>query len=554
MDFIFNAATGERLTSAAYPQLAVDTPGGKLQATVPVRIQYVSVSGNTGTPCAAPGGSTLKFALKPQEHFSDALFDVYTDAFTAPADPTQADAFYTATITIDSAALQALFPVAADGTSTGAVTLIGEVKNGSFPTQTFFFSVQNNVIKETEVLPNPAQGIQAYPVSSVVNQAVAEAALAPFAYRDYASECSAFIDGLLSGKIASAATYSLFTSADYAGGTSATRNAGVFTGGLDFSGFSFWNSTEGRLQGGVVLTSRHVLLAAHFSDPEMLPGSNPPTTVGSNPMTAGTTRLAFSPNDGSAPVSRLVTALNRIGTTDLLIATLDSDLPASVTPVAVLPGGLPSNFFAPGTAVLYGNADKEVHVAEIAEFPGGTLRAALAANRTFWTTSGGLGGSVAVVGDSGSPAYLVLGGRLVLWFLFHFSAGGGDLPGAHVAEINAVLSQAGNYALNVATVNVPPVPPGVGLLAAVNEWSQNAIFDGYATFTQQVYLGGTISAYNHAPPFSIDPNASAAQLSQLTLNAVASLPAAAPALAGRILFSGGHFYGCDGTAWKQLDN
>ena len=131
MDFLLSAITGQRLQSLTNPQPAQDTPGGKLMSEQPVRIQYArpGTSGTAYVLCAAPG-NTIKFGFKRPGHYADTVFDVYTDAFTAPTDPTAAGAYYTGTLLIDGDALRALFPVAADGTSPDFVPLMGEVLSG----------------------------------------------------------------------------------------------------------------------------------------------------------------------------------------------------------------------------------------------------------------------------------------------------------------------------------------------------------------------------------------------------------------------------------------
>ena len=190
MDFFFDAITGARLTSLVYPQFASDTPSAKLAGMdsngnavpIPLRIQY-GVQGASGTayvPCAAPGGLPIKFALKPQGHYDDTVFDVFTDTFTAPTDPTQPTAFYTGSILIDGVALRALFPVAADGTSPDSVTLIAEVSSDGIPTRTFFFAVLNNIIKGTESPAISTPG-QTYPQPQIINALIAGLTPTPLA-------------------------------------------------------------------------------------------------------------------------------------------------------------------------------------------------------------------------------------------------------------------------------------------------------------------------------------------------------------------------------------
>ena len=380
--------------------------------------------------------------------------------------------------------------------------------------------------------------------------AVEQAAQVPFAYQDYGRAASAAVDSRLLGKSAGNSTVALFAAADYVGGTAFTRNPGLFCADLDWTSFSPWNSTEGPYQGGSAITARHVLLANHFSGP----------TGGSNPMTAGTTKIAFVDN-ASVTYQRTVTALTRIGTTDLLIGTLDSDLPASITPDTVLPGGLSDSLLPAGTAALYGNQAKTIHVAEITDFFGSSIAAATTANRAPWTTAG-----PAVVGDSGSPVSLILNGQRVLWCLFHTATGGGDLPGANVAAINAVLAQAGNYALRVASLTTLP-PQVTSQLAADNTFTGTNIFEG-STYVEAIGEGndGTWQINADGSGSLADGNIiwdanGGTTITKLQVsNGLMLSPSALPASGtpGEFRSDGHHAYcwldqGTSTYAWKQLD-
>ena len=397
------------------------------------------------------------------------------------------------------------------------------------------------------------------------------------AYLNLGQEASDAVDSRLAGKVPGA-NVNLFAGADYAGGTAFTRNPGLFCADLDWTFFSPWNSTEGPYQGGSAITPRHALLADHFSDP----------VLGTPPMSIGTV-LAFV-DDNNVVVKRTITAFNRIGTTDLLIATLDSDLPASIRPAAVLPGNLPAAWFPAGTAVLCADKDKLIHVAEISGFASADIAPAAAPNRAPWTTPGpGVGG------DSGSPVVLVLDGQVVLWFLFHTEIGGGDLPGSYVSQINAVLAQAGSYALTVAPLNalgsaafasvgqavgqVPAVqpngflPPAVIPVSGTNGAPINAdaghiTSDGNGALTAQsltlktglVAAGGCALdvTFLEGPGGDYDISAGTDGAGNMTVQSLSvavksALPATVPSQP-TIIFAAGHFYGSVGGLWKQLDN
>ena len=409
-------------------QAPVDTLSGKLGSTIPISVRFPS-----GGALVASNGS-LKLGFKPTGQYNAGAWDAYTDVLVPAGTTGDASLTYTGLLALTADALFALFPVASNGSAPDSVTIMGALLDGNVELSTFSFNVTNNLFKGTETPPTAVDAVLPFPSSTALATTAALSALVPYAYRDPGAETSGLIDAMLAGRVPGAAN-ALFVTADTTNGTFATRNPLLFCARLDWSGFSFSNSTEGAYQGGEAITSRHVLLADHFSDP----------VNGTPPMSIGTV-LAFVDN-ANVVSKRSITAFDRIGTTDLLIATLDSDLPPGITPATVLPGGLAPDLFPPGTAVLYGNQAKTIHVAEIQDFASATIRSAVAANRAPWTTAG-----PAIGGDSGSPVSLVIQGQRVLWFEFHYASGGGDLPGAQVAAINAVVQQAGpQYSLTVAS-------------------------------------------------------------------------------------------------------
>lgn len=200
--------------------------------------------------------------------------------------------------------------------------------------------------------------------------------------------------------------------------------------------FSPWNSNEHQYQGGTLLTPRHVLFAEHFSG-----------ASGSNTLHAKD-EIRFIGSGGTTYIRTLKATPARVGTSDLCLGTLDKDLPGDVKPARLLPAGLPPNFLPAGTPVLFTNKNKEAHVAEIASFAGSQIVPALAPNLAPWSLPGG----PAFVGDSGSPVFVVLDDRPLLWWLFH-TPGSGEPVALHAREINAMVGP--DYRLDVADIKAP---------------------------------------------------------------------------------------------------
>lgn len=428
MDLYFDIVSGQRIVGMANPDTtdltpATDIPVAKLGTTIPIRIRWL----NGTVPCAAPNPA-IKFALKPVGHYADTTFDLYTDTFTAPTPPTGGDAYgyYTGSLLIDSGALRALFPTATDGTSPDGVLLIAEVTAGTAWAclEVFQFGVYNNLIKGTESPAVVTPGI-AYPSAASVATTVA------YAVRDYAAESESAIDGSLAGKTANASTYNIFSAGDFSAGTGFVRNPSLWSN-VDLTCFSPWNSTLGASEGGTLVTPKHVVLANHFS------GSG-----GSFPMTAGSTTIKFV-DKANTIYTRTITTLTQVGSSDLLIGTLDSDLPAAISPAPILPSGLPAGLFLAGFPLVTTNAGKRLLVAEMSSFATVSVRSATGTGRTSWTAS-----PLSVAGDSGSPMFFLLGGRAVLWYAIHTPTTG-EPVNAHIAAVNTILGA--GYALTVAGV------------------------------------------------------------------------------------------------------
>ena len=255
------------------------------------------------------------------------------------------------------------------------------------------------------------------------------------------TEAAAYVDGHLAGKDPGTQR-TIFTYGNFDTGAGWVRNPKLWCADLDLTCFSHWNSTEHNLQAGTLITRRHILLANHFSNPY----------TGTPPMIPGITTIEFVGRD-NVTQTRTVARLAEVKGTDILIGTLNKDLPDTVTPVQLFPADK-GHAVPPGTPVIYTGQEKFALVGECVSGSGPVfmLRPATVAGRVPW--SGGL----ARVGDSGSPVFIPWKGRAVLLGHFHFP-NGGPITGYYTAAINAITGP--DYPVTEADLSArePPAKP-----------------------------------------------------------------------------------------------
>ena len=276
-------------------------------------------------------------------------------------------------------------------------------------------------------VPRRRGGLLAAALLSVAGMVPASWAQTPGA------DAAAAVDKRLAGKPVALTSVILWGWGDFVGGKVAwNKNLWAVDWNPYFTCFSPWNSNEELYQGGTLVTPRHLLFAEHFSG-----------ASGSNTLHAGDT-IKFVGKTDILYDRKLKATPRRVGSSDLCLGTLDRDLPPDVIPAQLLPPGLPPNFLPPGTPVLITNKDKQLHVAEVASFGAQAIMPARNPARIPWTRP-----SPAVVGDSGSPVFVILHDRPVLWWLFH-TPNSGESISANLSVIGKMLDP--GYKLDVATV------------------------------------------------------------------------------------------------------
>lgn len=227
------------------------------------------------------------------------------------------------------------------------------------------------------------------------------------------------VDSLISGGTM-AANGHIFTTQDH-DSPSYTRNASCWAHGLTgMTGISPWNSTGANKRAGTAITPRHIVFAKHYQ-------------IG----TGATVRFVAADN---TVVTRTMTAKESITGTDLTIGLLDSDLPASIEPVKMLPASyedrLPTGLAYVPTLCL--DQEEKALVTDGGSTGEMTVFSVPtdADRLTFYEPK--------ISGDSGNPAFLVIGGELALISTWWYGgAGSGPFVPQWRTEIEAAITSLG---------------------------------------------------------------------------------------------------------------
>lgn len=202
-----------------------------------------------------------------------------------------------------------------------------------------------------------------------------------------------------------------------------TRNTNVWCNDIDLTAISPWNSNATNRKAGVAVTPRHIIWAAHYSIPN------------------GTT-VRFITTDNQV-VERTIISQKRHPDyapyyPDLVIGTLSSDLPGTITPVKVLPANFSSNY-----ATVYGDMvgipalclDQEEKALVT------PLRQMTDTMATFGPDEYNTGFYESKIsGDSGNPSFLIIDNELVLITVWTYGGtGSGTNISKHITKINQMI-------------------------------------------------------------------------------------------------------------------
>ena len=238
------------------------------------------------------------------------------------------------------------------------------------------------------------------------------------------THCSQQIDGLLDEFMSMEVNGKIFTSQDHASSTY-VRNPDLWCSDLDITCASPWNSSGGHKRAGTLVTPRHVIGAAHYE-----------YSVGAV--------VRFVEKDGTVH-DRTVTGKARHPDysphiPDLTIYTLDSDLPDTIKPCAVMPSDYTSYLVNEQVKTACLGLDQEEKALIIDWNSGGRMRTPTDPNRLIFHEN-------KISGDSGNPAFIIVDGELVLMTVWTWGgAGGGTAVADYISDINGMISTADTQA------------------------------------------------------------------------------------------------------------
>lgn len=229
------------------------------------------------------------------------------------------------------------------------------------------------------------------------------------------------VDGRINSGMSMGTNGGLYSTQDHAT-PSYVRNSSLWCADVDLTCISPWNSRGENTRAGTLVTARHILVAAHF------------------PLAVADT-IRFIAADGTVH-TRTVAAVEEHPDyspyyPDLTICALDSDLPGTITPCAVMPASHTDNLksFTEGRPPCLG-LDQQEKALIVDWRGGGTFATPTDSDRLIFDED-------KVGGDSGNPACAIINGALVLIAPWTFGGAGSGTPVADfIADLNTMIGDA----------------------------------------------------------------------------------------------------------------
>lgn len=252
-----------------------------------------------------------------------------------------------------------------------------------------------------------------------------------------AKHCTDQIDGLIANKT----ELNLYTDYQFYGNqitNTFQRNPNCWANGVDLSCASPWNipapgdeSGGGAIKAGTLISPRHVIFANHF-------------------YALNGTIMVFIASNGEK-ILRTITNSIRIGTTDIRIAILDSDVPNTIAFAKVLPSNW-SNYL-PGL-----NSISNIPVMCLNQTEKASIASLYALDSSFVNTYPTQYSSYfnnMITNDSGNPVFLIINGEPVIIGVFYSGgAGYGSFISYNYDAINSAMSSLGGvYQLTPANLS-----------------------------------------------------------------------------------------------------
>ena len=202
-----------------------------------------------------------------------------------------------------------------------------------------------------------------------------------------------------------------------------TPNPNFWLSDVDFSSVSPWNSGGGALRAGTAISKRHVIFAQHF------------------PLWKGVRILFVGKDGGVCPC--YIDKTKGIPSSDIMVASLDSELTPNIVPAKILPRNFAEHVGGcGGFPVVTFNRQEKAYLTflngMVKEYTGQRHGLCHKSDNPEWAKFR----EDIVVGDSGNPAFVLIGNQPILVYCLQ---GGGCGMGSAIhsrsREIQAAMDE-----------------------------------------------------------------------------------------------------------------
>lgn len=195
-------------------------------------------------------------------------------------------------------------------------------------------------------------------------------------------------------------------------------NTNFWLRGVDFSCVSPWNDSTGTLRAGSLISKRHIIFAKHF------------------PLWKGV-RILFVDSEGDVCPCR-IESTKALEKSDIMIGALDYEVTPNIHPAKILPDDFAKYIGdGKGLPIVTFNQREQAYLSQLNCITSNHVSNVSATNGN-WKA---LGGKI-IVGDSGNPAFLLIGNEPILLYCLH-TGGVGHGPPIHYyrREIQAAMDE-----------------------------------------------------------------------------------------------------------------
>jgi len=200
------------------------------------------------------------------------------------------------------------------------------------------------------------------------------------------------------------------------------RNTNCWAAGLDLTGISPWNQAYAQFRAGTLVSPRHVIFARHY------PLS---TTPGNN-------EIVFVTEQGVTVTRHVVAVAYPAG--DSGVGVLDADVPVGISFYKILPGNWRDYLTQTANLpMLHLDQQEKALVRDMRNVPVGNLKVS---HKTPTDPVRLQYSEELIGGDSGNPAFVLVGAELVV-VLTHYTAINGPFYTEIRAQVNQAMTQLG---------------------------------------------------------------------------------------------------------------